>query len=207
MAQLHAMAREIQARLTSIPEVESAVISGRQGQQELRFEPIRSALTAYRLFPEEVLNMLNIFRREGMQMSVGFTLADGRELPMTVRRIETDEQRAVESIENLRLATEQGAMPLGAVTTGRTVPPAPAIAHHNGRRELAISYSLRPDAPETGPERIRLDEGIRNAVRDAYRPAGYTIEAIGAEASTDWFRVLFNPILLLLFAVLAIEFE
>jgi multidrug efflux pump subunit AcrB/ABC-type multidrug transport system ATPase subunit len=207
MALLHSLAAEIQERLRSIPEVEDATISGRSGQEELHIEPIRNALTAYRLFPEQVLDLLNLFRREGLQLQVGFTLADGRELPLTVRRPDTDDTRALQSIEDLRLATELGAMPLGAVTSGRNVPAAPPIGHHNGRRELAISYTLSDSAPDTGPERLRLEEAIQNAVRDAYRPPGYSVEAIGAEESTDWFKVLFVPILLLLYAVLAIAFE
>jgi multidrug efflux pump subunit AcrB/ABC-type multidrug transport system ATPase subunit len=207
MERLHALAGEIQSRLLSISDIETATISGRTGQEELRIVPVRNALTAYRLHPEEVLNLLNVFRREGLQLQVGFTLADGRELPMTVRRADEAGERALQSIEDLRLATEFGAMPLGAVTTGRSMPPEPAIGHHNGRRELAISYSLSDSAPETGPERVRLEEGIKTAVREAYRPPGYTVEAVGAEESTNWFRLLFVPILLLLYAVLAIAFE
>jgi multidrug efflux pump subunit AcrB/ABC-type multidrug transport system ATPase subunit len=207
MARLHSLAGEIRERLLSIPEVEDATISGQTGQPELRIEPLRSALTAYRLHPEQVLNLLNLFRREGLQLQVGFTLADGRELPLTVRRPDSEDNRALQSIQDLRLATELGAMPLGAVTTGRNVPAAPAIGHHNGRRELAISYSLSDSAPDTGPERLRLEEAIQAAVRDAYRPPGYSVEAIGAEEGTDWFKLLFVPILLLLYAVLAIAFE
>jgi hypothetical protein len=81
------------------------------------------------------------------------------------------------------------------------------ISHHNGRRELAISYSYAATAPETGPDRLRLDESVAEVVRSAYRPPGYTIEDAGAEESTDWFKVLVIPILLLLYAVLAITFE
>jgi multidrug efflux pump subunit AcrB/ABC-type multidrug transport system ATPase subunit len=207
MARLHTIAEEIRSRLLSMADIETAVISGRSGQEELIIEPLRNALTAYRLHPEDVLSLLNLFRREGLELRVGFTLADGRELPLTVRKPETEGERALQSIRDLRLATELGAMPLGAVTTGRAMPPAPPIGHHNGRRELAISYSLSDSAPESGPERVRLEEGIRTAVRDAYRPTGYTVEAVGAEESTDWFRLLFVPILLLLYAVLAIAFE
>ena len=87
------------------------------------------------------------------------------------------------------------------------MPAPPMIAHHNGRRELSLSYSFTAEAPETGPERVRLDEAVAEIVRSAYRPPGYTIEAAGAEESTDWFRVLVIPVLLLLYAVLAITFE
>ena len=207
MAVIHSLANELRARLESVPEVENVTISGRAGQAELRIEPIANALTAYRLNPEDVLRSLNVLRREGVQMQVGFTLSDGRELPLTVRRPDAPEFQALQAIESLQIATAEGALPLGAVTRGSRVQAPPMIAHHNGRRELAVSYSLSAEAPETGPERLRLDEAIQEVVRSAYRPAGYTIEAAGAAESTSWFRVLMIPILLLLYAVLAIVFE
>src|SRR5690606_15237195 len=82
MVQLNLIARRIQSRLESIPEVEEAWISSSAGQDELRVEPLSTALAAYRLNPEDVLSTLNVFRREGVQLEVGFTLADGRELPL-----------------------------------------------------------------------------------------------------------------------------
>lgn len=207
MVQLNLLAREIQSRLLSVPEIEAASISVREGQDELHIETLPAALAAYRLNPEDVLNALNVFRREGVQLQVGFTLADGRELPLTVRRPEVLSVRALESIGNLRLATDEGAMPLGVVARGRIMPPPPAITHHNGRRELAINYTLSAAAPETGPERLRLQEAIQNTIRAAYRPSGYTVDALGAEDDTDWVSLVFIPILLLLYAVLAISFE
>jgi multidrug efflux pump subunit AcrB/ABC-type multidrug transport system ATPase subunit len=207
MAVIHRLATEIQDRLSEIPEIEDVTISGRSGLDELQIEPLAAALAAYRLNPEEVLSALNVVRREGVLLQVGFTLADGRELPLNVRRPEIPEFQVLRSIQALTIATEQGALPLGEVTQGTRMPASPMISHHNGRRELAISYGFAADAPETGPERLRLDEAVAEIVRSAYRPAGYTIEAWGAEEGTDWFELLVIPTLLLLYAVLAIAFE
>src|SRR5690606_15753989 len=206
MLQINLIAREIQSRLESIPEVEEAWISGGVGQDELRIEPLPAALAAYRLNPEEVLNALNVLRREGVQLQVGFTLADGRELPLTVRRPEAAAVDGLAAIEGLRLATDDGALPLGAVTTGSRAAAPPAISHRNGRRELSVGYTLGSAAPASGPERVRLESGIQDAVRTVYRPAGYTVESV-ADESTNWFEVILVPVLLLLFAVLAITFE
>ncbi|HEX6994909.1 MAG TPA: efflux RND transporter permease subunit [Gammaproteobacteria bacterium] len=206
MVQINLIAREIQSRLESIPDVEEAWISGGTGQDELRVEPLAAALAAYRLNPEDVLNALNVFRREGVQLQVGFTLADGRELPLTVRRPDVVAYDALASIDALRLATDEGVVPFGVVTTGSRVPAPPAIAHHNGRRELSVSYSLGSSAPEQGPERLRLESAIEEAVRTVYRPSGYTVESV-VDEGTDWFRLVFVPVLLLLYAVLAITFE
>src|SRR5262245_19368482 len=207
MVVIHRLASELQDRLGEIPEIDTVTISGRSGQDELHIRPIESALAAYRLNPEDVLQTLNVVRREGVRMQVGFTLANGRELPLTVRRPDVPEFQVLRSIEALTISTEQGALPLGEVTEGTRMPAPPQISHHNGRRELTITYGFTADAPETGPERLRLDAAIDEIVRNAYRPPGYTIEAAGADAATDWFKVLVLPILLLLYAVLAISFE
>ena len=64
---------------------------GTTGQDELHIEPLEAALAAYRLNPEDVPSTLNVVRREGVRMQVGFTLADGRELPLDgaqARRVE-----------------------------------------------------------------------------------------------------------------------
>ena len=207
MAEIHRLAGEIQDRLQEIPQVDTVTVSGRSGQDELRIEPLAAALAAYRLNPEEVLAALNVVRREGVRLQVGFTLPDGRELPVTVRRPEVPDYQVLRTIQSLALATDEGALPLGEVTAGTRMPAAPMIAHHNGRRELSLSYTFTADAPQTGPERLRLDAAVEEVVRSAYRPPGYTIEASGGAQATDWFKTLLLPILLLLYAVLAIAFE
>ena len=207
MAQLDLLAREIQARLTSIPEVGEAWVSGRVGRDEVRVEPLSSALASHRLRPEEVLSVLILSRREGVQLPVGFTLADGRELPLTVRRPDVTDAEALQTVGNLRFATEGGSLPLGFVTSARRVPPSTPISHHNGRRELALGYTLDASAPAAGPARLALERAIQDGVRNVHRPPGYTVEAVGSAKNTEWFQLVFVPILLLLFAVLAIAFE
>src|SRR5688572_32875009 len=118
MAVLHRLASEIRDRLGEIPQIEDVTISGRSGQDELRIEPLDAALAAYRLNPEDVLNTLNVVRREGVRMQVGFTVADGRELPLTVRRPDVPEFQVLRSIQALTIATAEGALPLGEVTQG-----------------------------------------------------------------------------------------
>ena len=207
MTQLSQLAEEIQSRLKSMPEIDDAQVSGREGQEELRIQTLPAALAAHRMQPEDVLRSLNVFRREGVEMQVGFTLADGRELPLALRRPQVISTNALQTIAELRLATPEGALPLGVVTDGRKVLPPPAISHHNGRRELSVNYTLGAEAPEIGPERLRLEERIQDAVRTAYHPPGYTIDAPATAESNDWFKQAFIPVLLLLYAVLAITFE
>ncbi|HXV77423.1 MAG TPA: efflux RND transporter permease subunit, partial [Candidatus Polarisedimenticolaceae bacterium] len=134
------------------------------------------------------------------------TLHDGREIPMTVRR-DPPRDRAWEDLRQLRLATPAGVLPLEAIADIRRMPPAPAIVHHNGRREVKVAYTLAADVPTGGPARLALDAELRRAVQDVHRPAGYTIETPAPEASYSWFRRILVPVLLLLFAVLAVTFE
>lgn len=207
MGQLKQLANEMRERLKAVPEIADAWVSGSEGQEELQVRTISAALTTYRLQPQDVLGALNIFRREGVELQVGFTLADGRELPLTVRRPQIISANALQMIENLRLANAQGAIPLGAVASGRKVQPPPVITHHNGRRELTVNYRLGDEAPQVGPPRMDLEQHIQDIVRSAYRPAGYTVEAQAPEQASDWFKKILVPVLLMLYAVLAIAFE
>jgi ABC-type multidrug transport system ATPase subunit len=136
-------------------------------------------------------------------MRTGFTLHDGREIPMTVRR-EEHERPATDDLRDLRLATPVGVLPLSAVAKVRKMPPPPTILHHNGRREIGISYRLGDEAPTTGPARQALDDQIEAAIQQVHRPPGYTIETPDPDESFAWFKKVIVPVVLLLFAVLAL---
>ncbi len=204
--QLNRLALEIQGQLQSIPEVGETVLEGSPGQPELRVSPDLRAMHAFGLLPDQVLPALSILRREGVPLGIGFTLHDGREIPMTVRRKEGN-KRGQQELAALRLATPAGVLPLSALSNIRRMPATQAIIHHNGRREISVDYRLADDAPKTGPARKNLDEQLRLAVQGVHRPAGYTIEAPEAGDSFDWFKTLLVPVLLLLYAVLAVTFE
>ena len=152
--------------------------------------------------------MLNLAGREGRQLQTGFLLPEGRELPLVVRR---DEQggraERASSLNTLRVTTPSGVLPVAALASVRRVPAPPVIVHHNGRREMSVYYNLDRDAPATGPGRLALEEKIKGAVREAHRPRGYTVEAADADDSTDWFKRILLPVLLLLYLVLAVVFE
>jgi len=203
---LKLLAREMQERLQSIPEIGSVTVQGRTGQEELRVSPDAQALAAFGLTADQVLPVLNIVGREGIEMQIGFTLHDGREIPMAVRR-EAADLLAGDELRNLRLATPAGVLPLGALADVRKMPAPPTILHHNGRREIKVYYRLGEAAPKTGPARRELDAQIRAAIQQVRRPHGYTLEAPEAEEGFSWFKRILLPVLLLLFAVLAVTFE
>ena len=204
--ELDRLAGQIADQLNSIAEIEDAGRQARTGQDEYRVEPDENRLAAFALTGDQVMPALSIVRREGVTMQIGFTLEDGREIPLTARRKEP-EGDAFQALNDLRLATPAGALALEAVADIRREPPQPVIRHHNGRREVRVSWNYGRAAPQTGPGREALELQISQALRNVHRPAGYTIEVPPGDGNTAWFKRILIPVILLLFAVLAITFE
>jgi multidrug efflux pump subunit AcrB/ABC-type multidrug transport system ATPase subunit len=204
-ARLRAVATEIRDRLVSIDEIASASISGSAAQEEIWVVPRDTALEAYGVTADQVLPVLGAVPREGVVMQTGITMADGREIPLAVRR--TEEKRGLEALTELRVVTAAGVQPLPALANVTRMPSQPTIRHHDGRRELTVSYRLAASAPTVGAARQELDERIRAAIAAAHRPAGYTIGSESGEEATAWFRQVVVPVVLLLYGVLAVAFE
>ena len=140
-------------------------------------------------------------------MRTGFTLLDGREVPLVVRRVEP-ESEGRSYLESLPIPTAGINVPLGELAELRRVPAVPPIEHRDGRREISVLYRLDPfKAPPPGPARQALESRIRESLRETNRPSGYTITVREPDEGTKWFRDVVVPVLLLLFAVLAITFE
>ena len=206
-SRLSDLGREVEARLRAIPEIASARLSSRPGLDEIRVYPDDGRFAAYGLTPDAILPVLGAVRREGVDLRVGYTLPDGREIPLTVRRPERRVVLAVRDLQSLRVPSEAGVLPLSAVADVRKVPGLPTIEHHDGRREIAVLYTFKDSAAATGTARATLEARVREAVRQAHRPTGYTVETPEPDAGFAWFRKLLLPAILLLYAVLAITFE
>jgi multidrug efflux pump subunit AcrB/ABC-type multidrug transport system ATPase subunit len=204
--QLVRLADDIRSGLRAIPEVGEVTVGGRAGPLELHVTPDPVALAARGLMADEALSILGAVRREGIQLRAGLTLEDGREVALTVRRPRT-EKIGIAEVSRLPLTLGSSVVPLGAIASVTRMPAEPPILRHDGRREIAVRYALGWRAPESGPARLALDERIRAAIRALPRPAGYTLEAKGAEERTNWFRRVAVPAVLLLFGVLAVAFE
>ena len=202
---LRSIALELQERLQSLDDVSTASVSSRRGQEEIWVTPRATSLAAFGLTHDQVLPILSALPREGVVMRTGFTLPSGREIPLTVRR--EGEAKGLESLTELRIPTSAGVIPLRTVADVRKMPAQPTIQHHDGRRELRVRYVLDPNAPTVGPARADLDRRIRETIQSAHRPTGYTIETGDGTEATAWFRQLVIPVVLLLYAVLAIAFE
>jgi multidrug efflux pump subunit AcrB len=207
--QLMDLAKSIKERLESIPEIgrDGVWLSARPGQDEIHIIPDQHVLTSLGLTADQVLPLIGILSRAGTEMNTGLISADGKEIPVIVRIPETRHTHLSREIEQLRLATPAGVIPLGLISDTHKMPPPSMIQHHNGRRELSVFYRFTNQVPTTGPARKALDEEIRSMVREVHRPTGYTIDSPDVEESTHLWKRIFVPIILLLFAVLAITFE
>ena len=206
--QLQTLAESIRARLESMPQVAQAWMSTRPGMEEIWVEPNRRAFEAFGLTLDQVLPFLRLAGREGQRSQTGFVLPNGRELPLVVERKDARRQRGASGdLTRMRIQTESGVVPVMALASVRRMPAPSMIVHHNGRRELSVLYRLSSDVPETGPNRVVIEDQISGAVRSVPRPRGFTVETPGQEEASSWFRRILLPVTALLFLVLAMTFE
>jgi multidrug efflux pump subunit AcrB/ABC-type multidrug transport system ATPase subunit len=203
---LNLLAKEIEGRLNEIPQVGTVSLTSQTGQAEVQVKPDSVALAAFGLTADQVLPALSIVSREGVQMRTGFTMVDGSEVPLVIRR-DSLSGGAGADLHQLRVATPAGVFPLAAVADVHRMPAPPTIVHHNGRREITVRYRFNNRAPESGTARLALEDNVREAIQQVRRPTGYTIETPDAGETFNWFKLLIVPVLLLLFAVLAVTFE
>ncbi len=206
-ATLEKLGGSIEKVLKSLPEVSDAWTGAGKGVEEIQVRSIPERLRALRLMPGDVLPVLGSIRREGMRLQMGYTLSGGEEIPVMLRSPEDETLNAVSHLRKLEVVTPEGPRPMGDLTRVTRMPPPPIIEHHNGRRESSIFYTLAADAPRTGPARQELDRKLAEVISSLPRPDGYVIDATKKNDPTSWFKKVLLPVLLLLFAVLALTFE
>ncbi len=205
---LQTLAGNVQAQLKSMPQVTQVWTSIQPGLRELWVEPNQRMFEALGLTFAQVLPVLRLAGREGQRMPTGFVMGSGRELAIVVER--RDARIAgvgARELARMRVQTPAGVVPITALTSLRQMPAPQVIAHHNGRREIAVSYRLRDDIPDTGPTRVAVEEQIAAAVRSVPRPLGTTIETVDQDQNTSLLQQILVPAVLLLFLVLAMTFE
>ena len=218
--QLTELAAQVSERLREIEGVSSAYPSVRAGPDELHVSPNRRAFDTFGVLLDEVLPMLNLAGREGTRMAAGFPLPNGRELPIVVQRQEGgsdealsmdgssfDRDVSLSGLRQLRVSTGAGVLPVAALAQVRQAPPSPVITHHNGVREREVIYTLSGDVPSRGPAREAFDRRLDEAIASIHRPPGTTIALDRSKETTNWFRRIAVPVVLLVFLVLAVTFE
>ncbi len=209
-SRLMSLAETLKERLETVPEIidDSIVISSRPGQDEIHIIPDSKMLKSLGLMQDEMFYMLSLLlSRDGTQLGAGTIETSGKEIPIIIRSLKNKTDNLSERMESLRISTSAGVIPLGLVADARKMPPPSVIEHHNGRRELGVSYSLKHDAPTTGPEGEALQKKILSAIKSVHLSEGYIIDPPDNNETVNFFKSLGIPIFLLLFAVLAFTFE
>jgi len=204
---LRVLALSLEKMLKTRPEISEVWSSAEAGMEEIDVQALPDRLQALGLMPEDVLPVLASVRREGTELQVGMGVAGGRDIPVVLRSRERNEPGATQKLEDLEIVTAVGIRNLGEVASIRRMPPPAVIEHHNGRREKSVYYKLASDAPRTGPAGRSLQQGIADAVAALHLPEGFVVETGNGPDPVSWFKSILLPVLLLLFAVLALSFE
>ena len=197
-AALERLARDVVARLETVPGVERAWRWVPPGQEEIWVEPIQRGIEAFGLTAGEVLPVVQLAGREGMPVGERFVLPSGRELPVVIERAGARDPAGARDLRALRIHTDSGVAPMAALASIRQMPPPPVIVHRNGRRESSVFFRLDPDLPSSGPGRDAVDAEIAAVVHAVPRQPGYAVEIREDDEQTSMIRKVGLPAVLLL---------
>ncbi|MYC25393.1 MAG: ATP-binding cassette domain-containing protein [Gammaproteobacteria bacterium] len=205
---LYDVAQEISTRLREHPRVYSTDVPVRRSSPELWIEPNRRALDAFGLTLQQAMSFVDLSGRGVTSTEIDFPLSNGREIPI---RIELESARdrnvALRELREMRVQTPNGVLPVTALASIRKGTPPPTITYKNGRREMPVIYSLDDDVPESGPERVAIEESVKEFIRQIPLPAGYVVDTPSEAEQFSFAQKLVLPVLGLLFLVLAFTFE
>ena len=202
------LAQEVQLRLAEHPYVQAAQVPIQRGLPELLIEPNRRALDAFGLTLRQALSFIDLSGQSSQSTSINFPLSNGREIPIYIElESARDQNLALRELRELRVETPRGVLPVNALANIGAVAYPVTITYTNGRREMPVHYSLDNDVPDSGPERIAIEENIEAFIHEIPLPAGYVIDTPSAAEQFDYAQKLILPVLGLLFLVLAFTFE
>ena len=205
---LYDVAQEISTRLREHPRVASTEVPIQRGSPELLVEPNRRALDAFGLTLQQALSFVDLSGRGVQSTTINFPLSNGREIPIRIE-LESARERnvALRELRDLRVQTPNGVLPVSALASFRKAQPPATITYKNGRREVPVHYGLDNDVPESGPERIAIEENVKEFIRQIPIPAGYIVDTPSEAEQFNFAQKLILPVLGLLFLVLAFTFE
>lgn len=205
---LHDVALEISTRLREHPRVQSTEVPVRRGNPELWIEPNRRTLNAFGLTLQQAMSFVDLSGSDARSASINFPLSNGREIPIYIElESARDRSVALRELRELRVQTPNGALPVSALASIRKAEPPPTITYRNGRREMPVQYSLDDDVPDSGPERIAIEESVKEFIRQIPLPSGYIVDTPSEAEQFNFLQKLVLPVLGLLFLVLAFTFE
>lgn len=205
---LYDVAQDISTRLREHPRVQSTRVPIRWSSPELWIEPNRRALDAFGLTLQQAMSFVDLSGRDVSGTQINFPLSNGREIPIRIE-LESARERnvALRELREMHVQTPNGALPVSALASIRQGTPPATITYRNGRREMPVNYSLDDDVPDSGPERVAIEESVKEFIRQIPLPAGYVVDTPSEAEQFSFARKLVLPVLGLLFLVLAFTFE
>ena len=205
---LYDVAQDISTRLREHPRVQSTRVPISWSSPELWIEPNRRALDAFGLTLQQAMSFVDLSGRDVSGTQINFPLSNGREIPIRIE-LESARERnvALRELREMHVQTPNGALPVSALASIRQGTAPATITYRNGRREMPVNYSLDDDVPDSGPERVAIEENVKEFIRQIPLPAGYVVDTPSEAEQFSFARKLVLPILGLLFLVLAFTFE
>ena len=205
---LHDVAHEVSTRLREHPRISYTQVPIPRGSPELLVEPNRRALDAFGLTLRQALSFVDLSGQGVTSTTINFPLSNGREIPILIElESARDRSVALRELRELRVQTPRGVLPVNALATIRKGQPPATVTYKNGRREMPVLYGLDRDVPDSGPERVAIEDSINELIRQIPLPAGYVVDTPDEAEQFSWVRKLALPVLGLLFLVLAFTFE
>ena len=200
---------DIQFRLESFDDlIEDVWPEVTQGTPELWVQPQHDRMEQFGVTLSDVTPFVGLIGQEGMRNQIDFVTSFGRELPVYIEREGSRESQSIVSdLSDLRIPTQSGVLPVPLFLTIRQMEPDPSIVHRDGRRELRAYYRFSDQVPETGPNRVAIQEQVDQAIREVPRPEGYTVETTDTEEEVEIGTQIVLLMVALLFLVLAFTFE
>ena len=207
--ELMELAEELVYVLKNTPEyIESAWVSTRRGNPEMWVEPRDSALESFGLTTNDVLQFLSLVGGDGVRARNNYVLPSGRELAVvTEREGARENSNIIRDLSKIRIATSSGELPVKALVTTRKMPASPVIAHRNGRREMSVFYRLDASVPDSGPNRVAVEDAVEEIVHSVPKNHAYTIEIAEESEGVSMMKKIFVPVVGLMYVVLAFTFE
>ncbi|MYF02785.1 MAG: ATP-binding cassette domain-containing protein [Gammaproteobacteria bacterium] len=205
---LYEVAHDISTRLREHPRVQSAEVPITRSSPELWIEPNRRALEAFGLTLQQAMSFVDLSGRGSGSTQINFPLSNGREIPIYIElESARDRNVALRELREMHVQTPNGALPVTELASIRQGTPPATITYRKGRRELPVNYSLDDDVPDSGPERVAIEENVKEFIRQIPLPAGYVVDTPSEGEQFSYAKKLVLPVLGLLFLVLAFTFE
>ena len=202
------LAKFVELQLENVNHISSAAVPFQRSNPEIWVEPNQSALVALGLTVSQTLPYLQFVSDEGQTQSSSYMTSSGREIPVIIElEGARDRERTSQDLGQLQVLTPRGIRSASELATFRQMAPPPTIVHKNGRREVAVQYTLARTVPDAGRERNQIEEDIKNFIHQIPRPEGYVIDIPEESSTSSVEQKLLLPVLLLLFLVLALTFE